>query len=109
MAGGAFYLRSGKGMSCRTTQIVIQFKQVPYILFEDMPKAPIGNRLVIQVQPAEGIQMHFETKVPDSEMRTRTSTLDFSFQGNKWRKVIARCVPASAARRTQWRCQFVCS
>jgi glucose-6-phosphate 1-dehydrogenase len=79
--GVPFYLRSGKGMSCRTTQIVIQFKQVPYILFEDMPKAPIGNRLVIQVQPAEGIQMHFETKVPDSEMRTRTSTLDFSFQG----------------------------
>ncbi|MAI73535.1 MAG: glucose-6-phosphate dehydrogenase [Rhodopirellula sp.] len=79
--GVPFYLRSGKGMSCRTTQIVIQFKQVPYILFEEMPKAPIGNRLVIQVQPAEGIQMHFETKVPDSEMRTRTSTLDFSFQG----------------------------
>ena len=79
--GVPFYLRSGKGMSCRTTQIVIQFKQVPYILFEDMPKAPIGNRLVIQVQPAEGIQMHFETKVPDSGMRTRTSTLDFSFQG----------------------------
>ena len=79
--GVPFYLRSGKGMSCRTTQIVIQFKQVPYVLFDDMPKPPIGNRLVIQVQPAEGIQMHFETKVPDSEMRTRTSTLDFSFQG----------------------------
>ena len=79
--GVPFYLRSGKGMSCRTTQIVIQSKQVPYVLFDDMPKPPIGNRLVIQVQPAEGIQMHFETKVPDSEMRTRTSTLDFSFQG----------------------------
>lgn len=79
--GVPFYLRSGKGMSCRTTQIVIQFKQVPYIVFEDMPREPIGNRLVIQVQPAEGIQMHFETKVPDSEMKTRTSTLDFSFQG----------------------------
>ena len=78
--GVPFYLRSGKGMSCRTTQIVIQFKQVPHILFGDKMREPLGNRLVIQVQPAEGIQMHFETKVPDSEMKTRTSTLDFSFQ-----------------------------
>lgn len=75
-----FYLRSGKGMSCRTTQLVIQFKQVPHILFGQKMREPLGNRLVIQVQPAEGIQMHFETKVPDSEMKTRTSTLDFSFQ-----------------------------
>ena len=78
--GVPFYLRSGKGMSCRTTQIVIQFKKVPHILFGDKTRDPLGNRLVIQVQPAEGIQLHFETKVPDSEMRTRTNTLDFSFQ-----------------------------
>jgi len=78
--GVPFYLRSGKGMSCRTTQIVIQFKQVPHILFGNKAREPLGNRLVIQVQPAEGIQLHFETKVPDSEMKTRTSTLDFSFQ-----------------------------
>ncbi len=78
--GVPFYLRSGKGMSCRTTQIVIQFKQVPHILFGDKSREPLGNRLVMQVQPAEGIQLHFETKVPDSEMKTRTSTLDFSFR-----------------------------
>lgn len=75
-----FYLRSGKGMSCRTTQLVIQFKQVPHILFGQQSREPLGNRLVIQVQPAEGIQLHFETKVPESEMKTRTSTLDFRFQ-----------------------------
>ncbi len=78
--GVPFYLRSGKGMSCRTTQIVIQFKQVPHILFGEQTREPLGNRLVMQVQPAEGIQLHFETKVPDSEMKTRTSTLEFSFQ-----------------------------
>tara|TARA_R110002049_G_scaffold285698_4_gene467140 strand:- start:327043 stop:328497 length:1455 start_codon:yes stop_codon:yes gene_type:complete len=78
--GVPFYLRSGKGMSCRTTQIVIQFKQVPHILFGEKMREPLGNRLVIQVQPAEGIQLHFETKVPDSEMKTRTSTLDFDFR-----------------------------
>ncbi|MGB7324164.1 MAG: glucose-6-phosphate dehydrogenase [Rubripirellula sp.] len=78
--GVPFFLRSGKGMSCRTTQIVVQFKNVPHILFGEKTRTPVGNRLVIQVQPAEGIQMHFETKVPDSEMKTRTSTMDFSFQ-----------------------------
>ncbi|MEE2936543.1 MAG: glucose-6-phosphate dehydrogenase [Planctomycetota bacterium] len=78
--GVPFYLRSGKGMSCRTTQIVIQFKNVPHILFGDTTREPLGNRLVMQVQPAEGIQLHFETKVPDAEMKTRTSTLDFSFR-----------------------------
>ncbi len=77
--GVPFYLRSGKGMSCRTTQIVIQFREVPHILFGQKARAPLGNRLVIQVQPAEGIQMHFESKVPESEMKTRTSTLDFDF------------------------------
>ncbi|MCC9602123.1 glucose-6-phosphate dehydrogenase [Stieleria sp. JC731] len=77
--GVPFYLRSGKGMSCRTTQIVIQFREVPHILFGQKTRSPVGNRLVIQVQPAEGIQLHFESKVPESEMKTRTSTLDFDF------------------------------
>ncbi len=78
--GVPFYLRSGKGMSCRTTQIVIQFREVPHILFGQKTRTPVGNRLVIQIQPAEGIQLMFETKVPDSEMKTRTSSMDFSFQ-----------------------------
>lgn len=80
--GVPFYLRSGKGMSCRTTQIVIQFREVPHILFGQKTRAPVGNRLVIQVQPAEGIQLHFESKVPESEMKTRTSTLDFDFHAS---------------------------
>ncbi|TWT69700.1 glucose-6-phosphate dehydrogenase [Crateriforma conspicua] len=77
-----FYLRSGKGLSCRTTQIVIQFRQVPHMLFGEVGKSPDRNRLVIQVQPAEGIQIHFQTKVPDAGMKTRTSTLDFNFCRN---------------------------
>ncbi|MEM9588394.1 MAG: glucose-6-phosphate dehydrogenase [Planctomycetota bacterium] len=80
--GVPFYLRSGKGMSCRTTQIVIQFKGVPHMLFGEKKRTPLGNRLVIQIQPAEGIQLHFETKVPDSGMKTRTSHLDFDFNKN---------------------------
>lgn len=74
-----FYLRSGKGMSCRTTQIVIQFRHPPHILFGAKKREPEANRLVIQVQPAEGIQLHFQTKVPEAEMKTRMSPLDFRF------------------------------
>ena len=78
--GVPFYLRSGKAMSCRTTQIVIQFRDVPHLLFGTKTRIPTANQLVIQVQPAEGIQMYVQTKVPDTEMKTRTGALDFSFQ-----------------------------
>ncbi len=79
--GVPFYLRSGKAMSCRTTQIVIQFHAPPHKLFADTP-SDLGeaNRLVIQVQPAEGIQIHFQTKVPDAGMHMRQTDLNFSYQ-----------------------------
>jgi glucose-6-phosphate 1-dehydrogenase len=79
--GVPFYLRSGKVMSCRTTQIVVQFREPPYMLFADGPRGVAeSNRLVIQVQPAEGIQLHFETKVPDAGMKLRQTDLEFSYQ-----------------------------
>ncbi|UUO09235.1 glucose-6-phosphate dehydrogenase [Blastopirellula sp. J2-11] len=77
--GVPFYLRSGKAMSCRTTQIVIQYKEPPLTLF-DHCESMEGNRLVIQIQPAEGLQMHIQSKVPDAGMRTRTTDLDFRFR-----------------------------
>ncbi|MEM8732828.1 MAG: glucose-6-phosphate dehydrogenase [Planctomycetota bacterium] len=80
--GVPFYLRSGKGLSCRTTQIVIDFRQPPLSLFADHNSAPQPNRLVIQIQPAEGIQMYFQSKVPDSEMVMRQSQLDFRFDSS---------------------------
>jgi len=79
--GVPFYLRSGKAMSCRTTQIVIQFRQAPHMMFEGGPRAASqANRLVIQVQPAEGIQLHFHTKVPDVGMKVRMTDLSFQFK-----------------------------
>ncbi len=76
------YLRSGKGMSCRTTQIVIQFRQPPHIMFDRGQKAQFfeANRLLIQIQPAEGIQIHFQTKVPDTDMRMRQTEFNFNFR-----------------------------
>ena len=78
--GVPFYLRSGKGMSCRTTQIVVQFRRPPQMLFNANPNRFEGNRLVIQIQPAEGIQIHFQTKVPDAGMNLRMTELDFDFR-----------------------------
>ena len=79
--GVPFYLRSGKAMSCRTTQIVIGFRQPPLELFAEgrrtLHREP--NRLVIQIQPAEGIQLHFHTKVPGEGMRLRLTDLEFSY------------------------------
>lgn len=79
-SGVPFYLRSGKAMSCRTTQIVIQFRQPPHMVFENGPRGHMdANRLVLQIQPAEGIQVHFQTKVPDAGMQLRLTDLDFRF------------------------------
>ncbi|MEI7782622.1 MAG: glucose-6-phosphate dehydrogenase [Planctomycetota bacterium] len=79
--GVPFYLRGGKVMSCRTTQIVIAFRQPPLELFADGKHKSVreGNRLVIQIQPAEGIQLHFHTKVPGGGMKLRLTDLEFSY------------------------------
>ncbi len=79
--GVPFYLRSGKAMSCRTTQIVIAFRQPPLELFADGKRSfqREANRLVVQIQPAEGIQLHFHTKVPGEGMQLRLTDLEFSY------------------------------
>jgi glucose-6-phosphate 1-dehydrogenase len=79
--GVPFYLRSGKAMSCATTQLVIQFRQPPFLLFGNAPRdRHESNRLVVQIQPAEGIQIHFHTKVPDAGMQFRMTDLNFRFR-----------------------------
>lgn len=79
--GVPFYLRSAKAMSCATTQLVIQFRQPPYMLFGGGPRDPRdSNRLVVQIQPSEGIQLHFHSKVPDAGMQLRMTDLSFRFR-----------------------------
>ena len=92
--GVPFYLRTGKAMSCRSTQIVIQFREPPHIMFDRDPQGVHqANRLVIQIQPAEGLQLHFQTKVPDAGMKTRLTDLDFDF-----RRAFAREMPEAYER-----------
>jgi glucose-6-phosphate 1-dehydrogenase len=67
-------------MSCRTTQIVINFRQPPHSLFAGDKASHIeNNRLVLQLQPAEGMQLHLQSKVPDAGMRIRMTNLDYRF------------------------------
>lgn len=78
--GVPFYLCSGKALDKRFTQIVIEFTSPPTLLFSDGPKEHWeNNRLIIRIQPDEGIRLRFTTKVPDAEMDLKTTDLEFDF------------------------------
>jgi glucose-6-phosphate 1-dehydrogenase len=75
-----FYLRVGKALARRVTEIVVQFKRPPFALFRGTAVEKLGaNRLVIRVQPDEGIQLHFGAKVPGAVMRIGTVDMAFAY------------------------------
>jgi len=75
-----FYLRTGKRMPTRDTEIVIQFKRPPLILFRDTPVARLPpNRLVINIQPDEGIALDFQAKVPGPVLQMGAVDMNFSY------------------------------
>jgi len=75
--GVPFYLRSGKRMPEKLTQIVINFKPTPHILFRETAKKLRPNQIIIDVQPNEGIRLRFEGKVPGSKMDIKDVVMDF--------------------------------
>ncbi len=78
--GVPFYLRSGKRLKRRSSEIMIQFKQVPHLLFEDEVAEEIGpNALVLKIQPDERVQLKFHTKNPGSRLCLRDVVMDFSY------------------------------
>jgi glucose-6-phosphate 1-dehydrogenase len=75
-----FYLRTGKRMPKRLTEIVIQFKSAPFILFRDTPVERLRtNRLVIHIQPDEGISLRFGAKMPGPIMKLGAVEMDFNY------------------------------
>jgi glucose-6-phosphate 1-dehydrogenase len=75
-----FYLRTGKRMAKRLTEIVIQFKRVPFKLFRKSGVESLAtNQLVIRIQPDEGISLRFGTKVPGPTMQQAPVEMDFSY------------------------------
>jgi glucose-6-phosphate 1-dehydrogenase len=77
-AGVPFYLRTGKRLAKRTTEIMIQFKCAPHIVFRERNVLP--NRLVLNIQPDEGISISFGAKKPGTEMSIGNVGMNFSYK-----------------------------
>ncbi len=79
-AGVPFYLRTGKCLAQRMTEIVIQFRRTPFVLFRNTTVRNLEtNRLVIHIQPDEGISLSFGAKVPGSVMKLGLVNMDFDY------------------------------
>jgi glucose-6-phosphate 1-dehydrogenase len=75
-----FYVRTGKRMAKRMTEIVIQFKRPPYLLFRHTPIDNLQpNQLVLSIQPNEGLALRFGAKVPGTIMNLGTVRMDFNY------------------------------
>ena len=82
-AGVPFYLRAGKRLAKRTTEITIQFKQPPMLLFGGSSSGPCTeiqpNLIVMRIQPDEGISLRFGAKVPSPDMTVCPVVMDFNY------------------------------
>lgn len=76
-----FYLRTGKRLPKRATEIAVTFKRVPHLLFKEAVEGPYlePNVLSLRIQPNEGISLKFMTKVPGSPTRIRPANMDFLY------------------------------
>ncbi len=82
-AGVPFYLRTGKRLAKRHTEIAIQFKRTPFEVFRKAPSHKSQtNTLVIQIQPVEGISLSFGAKIPGAVLRV--GSVDMSFEYSKY-------------------------
>ena len=79
-AGVPFYLRTGKRLTTRMTEIAVIFQRAPHLPFDATDTKELGqNALVIRVQPDEGVTLRFGSKVPGSAMEVRDVNMDFAY------------------------------
>jgi glucose-6-phosphate 1-dehydrogenase len=84
-----FFIRAGKRLPKRVTEIAVQFKKTPHHLFARLPAEHLErNAIVIRIQPDEGISLRFSSKVPGSAMRMRPVTMDFRYGSSFGRKLL---------------------
>jgi glucose-6-phosphate 1-dehydrogenase len=80
-AGVPFYLRTGKALAGRKSEIAVKFKQAPFALFRDTPVESLAqNLLVLRIQPDEGAALQFNAKVPGPSIRTSGVRMDFQYR-----------------------------
>ncbi|HET9281825.1 MAG TPA: glucose-6-phosphate dehydrogenase [Candidatus Angelobacter sp.] len=79
-AGVPFYLRTGKRLAKRHTEVAVQFKRAPLVLFRDTPVNSLdANQLVIHIAPDEGISLRFGAKVPGAQMHVGDVEMNFNY------------------------------
>jgi glucose-6-phosphate 1-dehydrogenase len=78
--GVPFYLRSGKALKEKLSQIVIEFKRPPHLLFPSEERDMTPNMLVLYLQPDEGVHWRFEAKVPDTVSQLRSVDMEFHYE-----------------------------
>lgn len=108
-----FYIRAGKSLAKRLTEVSIHFKRVPHCLFteDDVCQRLEPNVLTLRIQPREGIMLDFETKVPGEDLSISGVTMDFSYAdafhkqaAEAYERLLLDCMRGSAtlfARRDQ--------
>jgi glucose-6-phosphate 1-dehydrogenase len=80
-AGVPFYLRTGKALAARKTEIAIKFKSAPFALFRDTPVESLSqNLLVLRIQPDEGAALHFNAKIPGPSIHVGGVRMDFKYK-----------------------------
>ncbi|MEA5623671.1 glucose-6-phosphate dehydrogenase [Nostoc sp. UHCC 0251] len=77
--GVPFYLRTGKRMPKKVSEISIHFREVPSRMFQSAAQQTNANILTMRIQPNEGISLRFDVKMPGAEFRTRSVDMDFSY------------------------------
>jgi glucose-6-phosphate 1-dehydrogenase len=74
-----FYLRSGKRLARKTSEIAVRFRQIPHRLFGETGDQIEQNMLVMKIQPDEGVSIRFNAKVPGQKMHIRSVSMDFNY------------------------------
>jgi glucose-6-phosphate 1-dehydrogenase len=74
-----FYLRTGKRLPKRATEVAVHFKRPPLLLFRDAASEPEPNLLALRIQPDEGIMLRFVAKVPQLGLDVRSVNMDFTY------------------------------
>lgn len=102
-----FYLRTGKRLGKRVTEVAVVFKRAPHLPFDDTATEELGqNAIVIRIQPDEGVTIRFGSKVPGAQMEVRDVTMDFGY-GNSFTETSPR--PTSGSSSTSSSATHHCS
>ena len=80
-AGVPIYVRTGKRLPARVTEVALTFRQVPFLLFDHVTSRDLRpNTLILRIQPDEGISLEFGAKVPGEKFHVRSVAMDFSYE-----------------------------